>query len=155
MSLQFPCINNGSSNRKKSTMSAKRKSVIVSSSGGVDANGKHIITPVSVLSYVNGVAPRVDNTVYRSKAVDSVHFLVNPLWTRNFLNITLPIQRIFEYVPMAPALIRHWLQSEHDTSAAVCFPRSPFDMESLKPSVQIMKCASVCDGGNVLSDSKI
>ena len=130
------------------------KSVIVSSSGGVDANGKHVISPVSVLSYVNGAAPRVDNTVYRSKAVDSVYFLANPLWTRDFTNIALPIQRIFDYVPMAPALIRHWLKSENDISAAICFPRSPYDMESLNPSVQILKRAPVRDGGNLLSDSR-
>jgi hypothetical protein len=129
--------------------SPKAGFTIIASSGGVNADGTHIISPVSVLSYVHNnnkndeEATATDTAaaaavVYRTRAVDDVSFLINPLWTRRVLNVLLPVQKIFDHVLMHPAMLRHWIRSE-TTAGGLFFPRLALDTVSLTPSIRISK----------------
>jgi len=120
-------------------MQQPSKKVIISSSGGINASGGHVITPASVISYVH---EDKRNEVFHALAADNVWFLMNPLWVQSFPGIALPVQRIFDHVPMAPALIRCWIQSDVDAMGGLFFPRLPLDRESLTPSIQIVKSAA-------------
>jgi hypothetical protein len=117
----------------------RSKKKIISSSGGVSASGQPVITPVSVITYVEEDGSRV----FKSRAADDVCFLMNPLWTHQILNVSLPVARIFEHVPLDHALIRHWINPHSRKMGGLLFPRLPFDTESLVPSIQILKSAVV------------
>jgi hypothetical protein len=112
---------------------------IIASSDGVNAHGSPIITPASVLSYLDSSNPQQDPQVYRSLATDNINFLVNPIWTRSVLNVMLPVQKIFDHVPMNPVLIRHWLKQSNGIQGGLLFPRPPLEYESRTPSIQILK----------------
>lgn len=117
---------------------SRNNTTIVASSSGKDAQGVHIITPASVISYINNSDPPQPNPqVYRTLAADNVSFLINPLWTRSVLDVALPVQTLMDHVSIHPALIRHWISQENQ--GGLFFPRLPFDTESRAPSIQILK----------------
>ena len=124
---------------KQSSTSPKRKTVVVSSSDGRDSKGEHILTPTSILSYHVVENDDSASEIFEARAIDTVRFLMHPLWTRNFPRVVLPIQRLLDFVPLHPALIRHWIQSKDDKIGGLIFPRSHRDGESLEATVQVKK----------------
>ena len=108
---------------------------LISSSGGRNASGEHVVSAVSVLSYVC----EGSDQVHTARAVDNVSFMSNPVWSKQMLNVSLPTQRIFENVSLAPALIRHWLRPDSLSLGGLVFPRSPLETESLVPIMHILK----------------
>ena len=138
----------------------RRQKVIVSSSDGKDAKGEHILTPTSIIAYqfadsttTTTVAATDNNTtsslstlfeeeeVFLSRAIDTVRFFISPLWSRNLPDVVLPIQRLFDNVPLHAAFIRHWIKCS-DVKGGLIFPRPIQDGESLEPIVMITKKAT-------------
>ena len=112
----------------------KSKPVLLASSSGTNAaSGAPIITPVSVLTCKNPS----DGSEYQTRAADNVRLTINPVWSYSLLGVAIPAQRLFDHVPIHPALIRHWLRSEQ--SGGLVFPAPMLDMESLEPKVHIQK----------------
>ncbi len=66
---------------------------------------------------------------------DCVRFTINPLWKHTIPDVTLPIQRIFDYVPIHPSHIKDWLRFG-DGAAGLMFPEM---LESREPKIGIMK----------------
>jgi hypothetical protein len=87
----------------------RRKNILVSSSDGTDAKGAHIVTPNSVLSYVDATDEELK--VHHTLAAGSISIKVNSIWSRDFMDITLPVRHIYDYVPINPVLIKRWLES--------------------------------------------
>ena len=85
-------------------MPAKETRRVLSSSGGADAEGRPVITPLSVLRCVDDA----NGIEFQTLAVDTVRITVNALWCAHWTNVALPVSRLFSHVPVAPALIRHW-----------------------------------------------
>jgi hypothetical protein len=108
---------------------------IVSSSGGIDAAGKPVITPVSVLNCVDAA----DGSEFQTLAVDTVRMTMNPLWSREWSGVALPLSRLFDHVQIAPALIRHWLRTASGDLGGLVFPGSNLCMTSKEPRIQIQK----------------
>jgi hypothetical protein len=104
----------------------------------VNANGDPIITPVSILSCIDASVEQ-NPRAFQTLATDKLQLLVSPLWTRSILNVTLPIQKIFDNVPMNPVLIRHWLKHDDGKQGGLMFPRAPLDFESRTLSIHILK----------------
>lgn len=113
----------------------RSKKTIVASSDGINPTGAHVVTPTSMIAYVE----EGDSRVFVSRMADDVCFLMNSLWSRKFSDVSLPIERIFEHVPLNPVLIRHWVKPDSMSVGGLLFPRSPMDRESLVPSIQILK----------------
>jgi hypothetical protein len=116
-----------------------RRNRIVSSSDGVNAEGRLVITPLSVLTCVNDA----DGREFQTMPADNVRVNVDTVWSKSFKGVMLPIQRIFDHVPISPALIRHWLRSNASELGGLCFPVPGLDMESNVMKVQIRKHAPV------------
>jgi hypothetical protein len=112
-----------------------QKHRIISSSTGTNAKGGHIITPDSVLSYVINDDP----TVYKSLVSDTTRFLFNSTWTHSMKNVNLPIQRLFDHVPIAPPLIRQWLKSTDGKMGGLLLPGFYTDVDSKDPRIHIVK----------------
>lgn len=104
---------------------------ILSSSDGRNASGEPIITPVSVLT-----CETADHVVYETLAADSVGITVNPLCTYTVTGAEITVERLYAHVPMAPAMIRHWLAT---STGAISFPSVQLDLESKQPRVYIFK----------------
>ena len=66
---------------------------------------------------------------------DCVRFTINPLWKHTIQDVTLPIQRIFDYVPIHPSHIKDWLRFGH-SAAGLMFPDM---LESREPKIEITK----------------
>ena len=106
----------------------------VSSSAGVNADtGKMKIHPDSVLTYTSKTG------VHKSLVADSVGMLLNPLWEYNVSRVMLPVQRIFDHVPIAPPLIRVWLKSSDSKIGGLTFPQPHLDVGSKIPKIHINK----------------
>ena len=107
---------------------------IVSSSAGVDADtGKMNIHPDSVLTYTS------ETGVHQTLVADSVGMLLNALWGHTMSRIMLPVQRIFDHVPIAPPLIRVWLKSSDSKIGGLTFPQPHLDVGSKIPRILINK----------------
>jgi hypothetical protein len=111
------------------------KAKIIASSHGVNPSGQHVITPVSVLTYVT---PE-DTTPHQTLAVDTVSVLINSIFECNLVNVTLPVKCLFDHIPMAPALIRHWLKTTDKVLGGLSFPATHLDMQSYIPKLNIEK----------------
>jgi hypothetical protein len=125
---------------------AQRNKTIVSSSDGVNSQGEPLISPVSVLNCVNNS----NGTEYQTLAADNVMIKLNALWSHSLADVPLPVSRIFEYVPIAPALVRHWLGSS-GTVGGLIFPVQPLDMESKDLRLQIVKHSPIAASVDPLS----
>jgi hypothetical protein len=114
-----------------------RRERIVASNEGTDAEGRPLISPVSVLTCVS----EADGREYQTRAADTVRISVNTLWSHSVSNVALPIERIFTHVPLAPALLRHWLRDSDGTleQGGLSFPVAPLDMESRDARIQVQK----------------
>jgi hypothetical protein len=112
---------------------------IIASSDGVNVQGAPVITPTSVISYVDDRDPQQNSSVHRSLATDNVTMLVAPMWARSVIGVNLPVQKIFDHVSMNPVLIRHWLKDSSGIQSGLMFPRLPLDFESRILAVQILK----------------
>ena len=108
---------------------------IVSSSHGVNAQGGHIITPESVLTYVVSG----DATQHQTLAVDTVSVMINSIFDYSMTNVTMPVKSLIDHIPMAPALIRHWLKSNDKALGGLSYPAVNLDMESYIPKLNIEK----------------
>jgi ribosomal protein S27AE len=75
---------------------------------------------------------------------------LNALWSHSLADVPLPVSRIFEYVPIAPALVRHWLGSS-GTVGGLIFPVQPLDMESKDLRLQIVKHSPIAASVDPLS----
>jgi hypothetical protein len=131
---------------------------VVSSSGGTDAEGRPVITPVSVLRCVD----EADGSEFQTLAVDTVRLTMNPLWSHEWTRVALPIPRLFDHVPISPALLRHWLRSASGDLGGLVFPGSHMRMTSPEPRLQIQKSdrtAAVVSGppfvGSLLVDLEL
>jgi hypothetical protein len=114
------------------------KKTIIASSSGTNPDGGHIITPESLLSYVDDD----DEKVYTSLATDSILYISNALWDHTIEDVELPTKRVFDFVPFHPALVRHWMKKIHTRPCALMFPRSHLDTESKDPAVRILKSSA-------------
>ena len=110
------------------------KKTIIASSSGTNPDGGHIVTPDSMLAYVDE-----DEKVYMSLATDSIRYTSNALWDHTIENVKLPTKQVFDFVPFHPTLIRHWMKNESTQPCALMFPRSHFDTESRDPTIRILK----------------
>jgi hypothetical protein len=108
--------------------------MILSSSHGVNANGEHIITPTSVLTCVK------NGREFKTLAVDNIEASFFSLWSFCSTNVTLPIQLIFDLVPLNPVLIRQWLRNDAANGGGISFPDPLLDMNSSQIKVHIEKC---------------
>ena len=108
---------------------------IISSSHGLNAQGGHIITPESVLTYVKAG----ETTQHQTLAVDTVSMLINSIFEHNLVNVTMPVKSLIDHIPMAPALIRHWLRSNDRALGGLAYPAVILDMESYIPRLNIEK----------------
>jgi hypothetical protein len=79
-----------------------------------------------------------DGREYTARAADTVRIGINALWSHTVKNVPLRVQRIFDHVPIAPALIRHWLRSGGQ-QGGLMFPVPHLDMESSDIRLQILK----------------
>lgn len=131
-------------------MTQRNNVTIVSSSDGVNAQGNHLISPVSVLNCVNNVS----GVEYQALAFDNVLIKINALWSHSLTDVRLPISRIFDFVSLAPALIRHWLRS-NGTMGGLMFPVSHLDMESKDLRMQIVKHSPVAASTDPLSTLQV
>ena len=113
------------------------KAIVLSSSSGINAkSGAHIISPVSVLTCKN----TNDGSEYQTRAADNVRITINPVWSYNLIGVVIPVQSIFDHVPIHHALIRHWLKS--DQAGGLVFPTPTLNMESQELKVHIQKRTS-------------
>ena len=129
-------------------MPAKETRLVLSSSGGADAEGRPVITPLSVLRCVDDA----NGIEFQTLAVDTVRITVNALWCAHWTNVALPVSRLFSHVPVAPALIRHWLHHQPSSPSAsddgqqkqlggLVFPVNHMCMTSKVPRLHIEKSA--------------
>ena len=121
---------------------------MLSSSGGADAEGRPVITPLSVLRCVDDA----NGIEFQTLAVDTVRITVNALWCAHWTNVALPVSRLFSHVPVAPALIRHWLHQPPPTSdqqkqqlGGLVFPVNHMCTTSKVPRLHIEKSKVVVD----------
>ncbi len=66
-----------------SEMIPSKKKTIVASSDGVNTSGALVVTPASMILFVEEGDPRV----FVSRVADDVCFLMNSLWSRQFSNV--------------------------------------------------------------------
>jgi hypothetical protein len=111
----------------------RRKTTIVSSSDGRNKEGKHMLTPDSIISY------RIDDSpdIHKTQAVNRICFQMNSIWDHNIPNVTLRKELIFKHIEMDAALIRSWLKGKDDNMGALIFPGSYLNVESREPKVRI------------------
>ena len=93
-------------------MPRRKTHVIVASSGGIDAKGAHIITPDSVISYVD--TDDKELKISQTLASGPVSIKINPIWTHELLDVTLPVQRLYEHIPISPALIKRFIENTNE-----------------------------------------
>ena len=108
-------------------------SKIITSTAGRNAEGRPLVSPDSVITYMR----EGDSREYRSLAVDTVSISMFPLWNKEVLGVTIPVDSIYNWVPLSDVLVRHWVKSE--IVGGLVFPRQPLDLESRDPFVQIRK----------------
>jgi hypothetical protein len=111
----------------------RRKTTIVSSSDGRNKEGKHMLTPDSIISY------RIDDSpdIHKTQAVNRICFQMNSIWDHTIPNVTLRKELIFKHIEMDAALIRSWLKGKDDNMGALIFPGSYLNVESREPKVRI------------------
>jgi hypothetical protein len=115
----------------------RRKNILISSSDGTDAKGAHIVTPDSVLSYVDATDEELK--VHHTLAASSINIKVNSIWSRDFMDIALPVRHIYDLVPINPVLIKRWLESTDETMGGLCLPGKWLDTDSKDPRFIIYK----------------
>ena len=84
-------------------------------------------------------APHSFGIFQTTGATANVVMSLFPLWTHAVRGAALPEARLFEHVPLHPALVRHWIDSEHTALGGLLLPRDPFDMGAKEPFLQVTK----------------
>jgi hypothetical protein len=111
------------------------KATVIASSHGLNEQGNHLITPDSVLTFVTPDSA----TPHQTLAVDTVRVLMNSVFDCYLENVTIPVKCLFDHIPMAPALIRHWLKTSDKLLGGLSFPATHLDVESYAPKLNIEK----------------
>jgi hypothetical protein len=88
---------------------------------------------------ITTVPPSSDQRPCRPRATANVVMSLFPLWAHDVRGVSLPLPLLFEHVPLPPALLQHWVDSEYTALGGLLFPRDPFDMGAMEPFVQIVK----------------
>jgi hypothetical protein len=118
-------------------MQRRKKNLLISSSDGTNSNGTPVVTPDSVLSYVDTNDEELK--VHSSLAVGTIGIKVNSIWSHELLGIALPLRHLYDHVPISPDLIRRWIESTDEKIGGLCFPGKLLDIESKDPRFIIFK----------------
>lgn len=106
---------------------------LISSSGGTNEKGAHIITPKSILLCKDR------DTLYHQLAMDTVRIKFNAIWDYTITNVALPTKLIFEHVQFDAVVIRNWLRYNETDLGGLLFPGSFLDVDSQHPRIRILK----------------
>jgi len=106
---------------------------------GNAASGAPIVTPDPLLAQTLADASGVPCSVFQSRATANVVMSLYPLWSREVVGVSLPVDLIIEHVPLQEVLVRHWIKSDDTVLGGLLFPRKPFEMHLQEPFIQITK----------------
>ncbi len=88
--------------------------------------------------------PQSNFRVFRPQSTANVVMSFFPLWTHDVPGVSIPLELLFNHVPLDRRLIQRWVESQDTYLGGLLYPRGPFDMESQDPFVQILKSGIVC-----------
>jgi hypothetical protein len=107
------------------------KPTLISSSDGITANGQHIVTRNSVLTF------EIDGKVRETRPSDSVRLSLNTIFSQALENVTIAVKHVVAYVPFSERVIYEWLAN--DSQGGLMFPDARLDSVSTGIRIHIEK----------------